>query len=1272
MNNWSNKVSTYEINGQRVTIDESDNPSQEEIVKRVQEAAAKLGTQEQPTEPEQGMLDTVMDNVAEIPEAIASGGFKATSNMAQLFSRGMNAITFDKYSEFTKWANDGLGLGYYEINNDGAVLWSGQDPREVELTEDNSTVLFDTETPTGDLVEGVTQFAVGLALTRGAGLNANTLAGYAGQGAVAENLVFNPYEDRLSNLVQSVPALENPLTEYLSADPEDTEIEARFKMTLEGLGLGAAVDGIFAAARTFRNSRAGKETLPEDEDAIQAYIDEALPDVEVNLNSLEEKILSRQIEIEGQRRDTYKAIDADEELDGPARAQAKAEARKDAIQANREAEAELEGVKPTEEAAEKYGYGVTRTNEEVILDADEVIAEAFVDSPSMTDGIQNIRALLNSRETDSGDTYIASLGRLAQLSTKNLLETTNDLPKIEAQALKDMEALDVAKDAEGNPLPAEEIAQAKRAIHQKVIEARNQYRKARDDYAEVTLALHGRASNSGREVQLMKLFQNFDAPPEQVERTFDELLMNAPDNKTRNTFLVRTINKMVDGSIRTIEAINEMFINSILSGGATHVINTATNGANAMYKPLERLAAAGVRSVTNPKAGAKQAKKALAQYAGLAYNIRESLHLAGSAYARAKPLLDNNVTYENAERTVIGKDIVFPKESFKDWSTFLEANGDKITVLDAFGTLTRATGTRGLTAEDELFKNLNMRGKIYGDSYVDTLYRLRDKGLNPDDLEQFIELKGLGPKEAQKYLEGKKLTDKEIKELARYQAHTTTRQTIEEQQLLSAGEITQKEAQSSYREDSLQYAREATFTQELEAGGQAFQKLVDKSKVFRQVFPFIRTPLNLISESVQRTPLAPILSGRWRKDYDAGGERRAIALTRLSIGMGIAAGMYLEINENGVELADPKDTKLTGAGPSNYVLRQNMQQIGGELYGSYVFDDGTQVQINRVDPVSMTFELIHSVKELQINGNYEEADNVALATGLYLANLMVNETYGTSVKQILRAMQDEDGLKKFMLNRASQIMPWSGLGKSFTRVTDPVQREIVDMADALKVNYPYLSNEVPAKYNVFGEVVDKPSYYTTNIFGEEAETMQEVLSPLMTAKKKEDPVAVEFVNQKVATPKFSRYVVEGRVDLRDEMFTTDMQGNPLYKEGQTAFDELNKILSTGEIEGRTLRQHLELIIQTPEYQDQSTDEIRIELPAGRKKSIVLKGSRHKILTAQINKYKKAAMLQLRRDNERLHRVMVATEKLQKLAETHVGQSYIKDKDSGLNAILEGK
>ena len=77
----------------------------------------------------------------------------------------------------------------------------------------------------------------------------------AGIGAVAEQFAFSPYEERISNLVQSVPSLQNPVTEFLQADPNDSAATARFKMALEGGAIGVPVD---AALRAFSKMRANK------------------------------------------------------------------------------------------------------------------------------------------------------------------------------------------------------------------------------------------------------------------------------------------------------------------------------------------------------------------------------------------------------------------------------------------------------------------------------------------------------------------------------------------------------------------------------------------------------------------------------------------------------------------------------------------------------------------------------------------------------------------------------------------------------------------------------------------------------------------------------------------------------------------------------------------------------------------------------------------------------------------------------------------------------
>src|SRR3990167_2517239 len=125
---------------------------------------------------------------------------------------------------------------------------------------------------TGAAVRSVSQFLTGF-LTGGklmklAGIKpATTTAGKAAQagvkGAFADFAAFDAHEKRLGDLWKDLGLPENELANYLAADPEDSEIEGRFKNLVEGAGLGVLAEGVFLGARTIqraRRARAAEET----------------------------------------------------------------------------------------------------------------------------------------------------------------------------------------------------------------------------------------------------------------------------------------------------------------------------------------------------------------------------------------------------------------------------------------------------------------------------------------------------------------------------------------------------------------------------------------------------------------------------------------------------------------------------------------------------------------------------------------------------------------------------------------------------------------------------------------------------------------------------------------------------------------------------------------------------------------------------------------------------------------------------------------------------
>jgi len=142
-----------------------------------------------------------------------------------------------------------------------------------------------SRTMAGSVVENATDFLVGFTpvfgwLGRASKLGKLAKLGKVGNyiaksnvakgaiaGAVADFSVFDEHQERLSNLIESVPELQNPITEYLASDQEDSIFEGRLKNAVEGLLAGGVVDGLISGVKALRGAKraveAGDSTLAE-------------------------------------------------------------------------------------------------------------------------------------------------------------------------------------------------------------------------------------------------------------------------------------------------------------------------------------------------------------------------------------------------------------------------------------------------------------------------------------------------------------------------------------------------------------------------------------------------------------------------------------------------------------------------------------------------------------------------------------------------------------------------------------------------------------------------------------------------------------------------------------------------------------------------------------------------------------------------------------------------------------------------------------------------
>jgi hypothetical protein len=79
--------------------------------------------------------------------------------------------------------------------------------------------------------------------------------------AAAGAVAFDPHDQRLSNIIQSFPELQNPISQFLAADPKDSATLGRVKTALESLGMDYALHGLMIGLKALKGIRSKDFTL---------------------------------------------------------------------------------------------------------------------------------------------------------------------------------------------------------------------------------------------------------------------------------------------------------------------------------------------------------------------------------------------------------------------------------------------------------------------------------------------------------------------------------------------------------------------------------------------------------------------------------------------------------------------------------------------------------------------------------------------------------------------------------------------------------------------------------------------------------------------------------------------------------------------------------------------------------------------------------------------------------------------------------------------------
>jgi hypothetical protein len=528
---------------------------------------------------------------------------------------------------------------------------SGAEPEYIEIEADPRTV-------TGAGVRAISQFLTGFipALRGVKALGVTGVAAPAAAGAIADATVFDPQEERLSNLIQEVPELQNPITEYLAASPEDTDAEGRLKGALEGLLAGGIADGLIQGIRLVKSRRALVEVAEAEGKPVEQMIEEAMATMKGGMP------VPRDVMPPGQE-----YIPFDEAA---------------------------EAVQPTIRVPE-FKPGTTEADPEAA---------------------RNIN-LANLNTTEDVSTLI---DEVAKADAPNINEarrqkiTNDELPKL-ADDLG-MTVDDLLARRQGEAFNAEQILAARKilvASGENLVKLAN----AAKNGSEMDLALFRRAMSQHRAIQsqvsgmtaeagrALQSFRVVAASSREQERLIKEALettggeavsrdmaamLSELDSPEKIGRFVKDANKAT-----TKDQLYEVWINGLLSSPTTHMVNILSNTMVAALTVGERKIASAIGPNIPPGETSAQLK-------GLVDGARDGFRLAWNALKTGEPTDPMQKVEAEKFRAVTSEN--------------LNIAGPAGRFADFMGEAIRVPG-RLLTAGDEYFKSVGYRMELYAQAY---------------------------------------------------------------------------------------------------------------------------------------------------------------------------------------------------------------------------------------------------------------------------------------------------------------------------------------------------------------------------------------------------------------------------------------------------------------------------------------------------------------------------------------------------------------------------
>lgn len=1024
------------------------------------------------------------------------------------------------------------------------------------------------------------------------------------QGALADLAAFDGHEARLSDLIQDVPVLRNPVAEYMQSNEDDGELEGRFKNSIEGLALGGLADGLFAGLRAVKASRRARAAAkaagykPVEEafiPKVEKSAFSALGDTDEGLFFLKnmDRIADSPVvsinstkEIGNEKKFRKKTFDLLDQFIGTKiynqSLGADIEIRKSSIDKYKRFSSKIdkqliakyipEILEKAEFALKEKPYDLSREpnirayykgNVPILLDNKKSYVALTVKEDDKGKLFWDAQVKENPRRTVP-DTKPGVYGGDEQASFFNNMSYSGK--KVNDSIYINWARIDTPEDVKSvmNDLVqkrAPDIEHAQRGVmsfedirlnsmQEDAFKVLQERRMGQPLNAEQTLAARRLWAASGEKLnELAKL--SYENPSEA------NLFMLRKQMATHYAIQ----KEIIAARTETARALAQWRIPSGSSEEVAEQLRTVLDaaGGDALTRKMARdilsMTQAGqVKEVDKMIEGGWFAKAVdtwnEARIAGLLTN--STTHIVNFS----SNMLNVGVALADRINAVFMAKVLGKERGAVASEIYYQFLGNLAGVKDGLRYAWKTVKT-GMS-ENPYATKFDIPPVIRSETY----------GLNKDSFwGKGVDSLGTIVRLPFRLLEGSDDFSKAVFGRGELYAQSVRRASWE----MADGKIT-KEAFKKRVSDLIenppadlkiaakQSAEYHTFTGDPPELVKGLGRLARSYPIVRFILPFVKTPGNVLNYALEHSAFAP-LSRQFRADLAAGGIRAETALGKMTTGA-ILTMVSADLALNGL---------ITGGGPSDTRELSALRRTGWQPYSLKIGDK--YYSFSRFEPLATNLSLVADMTEAldYMSYNQEETDendeDVQGAVSLVLlksAAAVMDKTYLSGMMGVVDALADPTELKaeKLAADFAVSMIPavssfQAALG-AVARTSDPYAKDARTVIDRIRSNIPGLSKDVPNRLDLFGRKMTRAT----------GDWKYDLFIPVRTSIESEAPIDKEMLEQGafISMPNRIISIQGGKIDLRNRPVLyneyVELAGNGAkIFDGKGTFDFLNDVVS---------------------------------------------------------------------------------------------------------------